>query len=164
MGIRFTLNELWRWEGVTVVTQASSWGLSHHRGPRVAWTACGGHGQDLSMPACGSPPELPTRYVHRCLLQGVGGEIPDPQGPADPACGLCHHGPAYGDRVPVAECVPLEAAGPAVLFGLQQRLVRCSLHVRGWWGPRSPHLSYPSEGASCSPFSVFLNFPFMLLF
>lgn len=59
MGIRFTLNRIWRWEGVAVVMQASSWGLSHHRGPRVAWTACGGHGQDLSMPACGSPPNPP---------------------------------------------------------------------------------------------------------
>ncbi|KAB0389425.1 hypothetical protein E2I00_005120, partial [Balaenoptera physalus] len=34
----------------------------------------------------------------------------------------------YGDRVAVAECVQLETAGPAVPFGLQQRLVRCGLH------------------------------------
>lgn len=104
-------------------------------------------GRPWSTPSCGAP----CRCSNHRLPQGVEREISDLQGPADPACGLRHHGPAHGDGVPGAERLQPETAGPSVPFCLHQRLVRRGLQVRGWTGSQSPHSRYPSEGASTSP-------------
>lgn len=130
----FSLNGLWRCEGEGWVAEASPRACpTIIRQEKLCWEDEGGVGGrpgEVGGSGCMLSFGPLCRRPHHRLPDGVGGEITDLPGPADPTCGLCHHGPALGAGVPGAASLQPEAAGPSVPFCLCPRLVRRGVQVR----------------------------------